>query len=113
MDANIALVAVTLIGIVVPVLKWWDDRRARKEVAAQAVLVVKVAEQAAERVAEVKVALGAANENTNTQLKEIHTLVNSRLTKAIELAGALMTILRDVAPNDQRVKDIAREVDKS
>lgn len=89
LDPNIALVAVTLIGIVVPVLKWFDDRSKRKAEEARAL---------------------AAVVKTNDKLDTIHTLVNSRLTSAILMITELLTTLQQIAPDDPRVRQLTDKV---
>jgi hypothetical protein len=116
LDANIALVAVTLIGIVVPVLKWLDDRSNRREQAKREAKVAELAAVVAKKVEETKQDLQANTTNVNGKLDTIHNLVNSQLTEAVErFKDALKTIeelkalLKEKLPDDPRVQSIVQK----
>jgi hypothetical protein len=90
------------------------------EVAAVAVKVEEAREQQATRakataveVAHVATALdvdrkawGANQDRTDQKLDSIHTLVNSRLTQALETIEELKKMLHSLAPSDKRVQDL-------
>jgi hypothetical protein len=89
-------VLVGLLVILLPALNWWQNRRIAKATAAKA-------EKAA--------GLLAANTTVaNDKLDEIHMLVNSRLSDALQTiedlkALLLLVISAEVAGDDPRVKD--------
>jgi hypothetical protein len=107
LDANIALVAVTLIGIVVPVLKWLDDRSNRREQAKREAKVAELAAVVAKKVEETKQDLQANTTNVNGKLDTIHNLVNSQLTEAVERFKK--ALLKEKLPDDPRVQSIVQK----
>ena len=101
MNANTSLVLVAIVGIIVPILtllvKFIQDRGIARDARAAATA-------AGAKVAEVRADLVASSAITDRKLEQIHLLVNSRLTKLLEINEELRALLREWAPNDPRVR---------
>jgi hypothetical protein len=137
LDPNVTLVLLALVGVVVPlstlVIKFIQDSRIAGEAAARATaaalevrgVATKVeeardqqamrAKETAAEVAHVATALavdrkawGQNQERTDEKLDSIHTLVNSRLTQALDTIEELKIMLKSLAPNDERVQKLLK-----
>jgi hypothetical protein len=100
LDQNISIVLVALIAIIVPVLNWWQNRGIARHVAAKVT----------ERGDEATKLLAANTEQQNIKLDEIHVLVNSRLSEALETIEELKALLllalsAAISPEDPRIQD--------
>lgn len=105
----LALIAAIIVPIMGTAVKWFQDRDIAKRSEANAAA-------AAVKVEEARKALAASTANVDHKLDNIHTLVNSQLTEAVErFKQALLEIadlkklLARIAPNDPRVKELTNQ----
>jgi hypothetical protein len=108
LSPNVAVVLVALIAIIVPVLNWWQNRGIALKVDGVTSKVAGVTDKA--NAAEKQMADNhAVQQEQLRQLHQIHVLVNSRLSDALQTIEALKALLllvisAEVAADDPRVK---------
>ena len=128
LDPNITLVLLAIVGIIVPLctlaVKYAQDRRLAAAAAQEVKAVAIKIEEA--RKAHAALAKSAGHEvravaarvektrrevaaTTDAKLEIIHTLVNSRLTRALDMIEELKHILTALAPDDPRVQALIEE----
>ena len=107
MSPDLAVVLVAIIGIIVPVLtlliKFVQDRGIAKDAADARKAIATASASAAVAVERVRPDLAAQGAAATERLSEIHTLVNSRLTRVLDLLTQSHALLKLIAPNDPRV----------
>jgi hypothetical protein len=135
LDPNLTLVLLALVGVIVPLstllIKFVQDSRIAQEEAQRSIAAAFEVRRVADKVekareqqavqataAAVEVQLVAAaldvdrkawgqnQDRTDEKLDSIHTLVNSRLTQALDTIEELKMMLKNLAPDDERVKKL-------
>jgi hypothetical protein len=82
--------------------------KAREQQAVQATATAVEVEHVAATLAVDRKAWGQNQERTDEKLDSIHTLVNSRLTQALDTIEELKIMLKSLAPNDERVQKLLK-----